>query len=128
MNDAFYELNEQGHVKNVHFCTPQEAEDLGYVEGWSDDQTFYLPRYQADVGWVESGNIEDIIIPLSQADKGYLKDEPQESAEEGIIEKLGNDNKVLSLKVEGLKKQIEADKQANEEMTLGILDLMMGLL
>ena len=128
MNKAFYELDEQGHVKDVHLCTPQEAEDLGYVEGWSDDQTFYLPRYQADVGWMESGNIEDITTPLSQADKGYLEDGPQENTEDDVIEKLENDNKVLLLRVEGLKKQIEADKQANEEMTLGILDLMMGLL
>lgn len=128
MNKAFYELDEQGHVKDVHLCAPQEAEDLGYVEGWLDDQTFYLPRFQADVGWMESGNIEDIAIPLSQADKGYLEDEPQESTEDDAIKRLESENKALVLRVEEMKKQMESDKQVNEEMTLEILELMVGLL
>lgn len=128
MNKAFYELDEQGHVKDVHLCTPQEAEDLGYVEGWSDDQIFYLPRYQADVGWMESGSIEDITTPLSQADKGYLEDGPQESTEDDVIERLESENKALALRVEEMKKQMESDKQTNEAMTLEILDLMIGLL
>src|SRR5574344_2446356 len=48
--------------------------------------------------------------------------------EEDIIEKLESDNRALTLRVEELKKQMEADKRANEEMTLEILDLMMGLI
>ena len=43
------------------------------------------------------------------------------------IEKLASDNRALTLRVEELKKQMESDKRANEEMTLEILDLMMAL-
>ena len=47
--------------------------------------------------------------------------------ENDAIEKLEVDNRVLTLRVEELKRQMEADQKANEEMTLELLELMMGL-
>lgn len=57
------------------------------------------------------------------------REEPEVPAvlQQKDIEKLEGDNRALTLRVEELKKQMEADQKANEEMTLELLELMMGL-
>lgn len=61
----------------------------------------------------EITDFEELVIP-----------EPEKN---NAIEKLEGDNRALTLRVEELKKQMEADQKANEEMTLELLELMMGL-
>lgn len=57
------------------------------------------------------------------------REEPEVPAvlQQKDIEKLEGDNRALTLRVEELKKQMESDQKANEEMTLELLELMMGL-
>ena len=43
------------------------------------------------------------------------------------IEKLEGDNRALILRVEELKREMESNKRANEEMTLELLELMVDL-
>lgn len=62
----------------------------------------------------EITNFEELIIPEMEVGPNPL-------------EKLEGDNRALTLRVEELKKQMEADQKANEEMTLELLELMMGL-
>lgn len=62
----------------------------------------------------EITDFEELIIPEMEVDPNPL-------------EKLEGDNRALTLRVEELKKQMESDKRANEEMTLELLELMMGL-
>ena len=121
MDKYHLEVNDAGEIIGADFIDEGAEVPEGFVLPWDDEVLLNVPKYNFSTGdWEEAGT------PVEELNE--TEDEPQESTEEDIIEKLGNDNKVLSLKVEGLKKQIEADKQANEEMTLGILDLMMGLL
>lgn len=72
-------------------------------------------------------SIKDFEIP-EDAEIIQLEEMEIPEPEEDIIEKLESDNRALTLRVEELKKQMESDKRANEEMTLEILDLMMRLL
>lgn len=72
-------------------------------------------------------SIKDFEIP-EDAEIIQLEEMVFPEPEENIIEKLEGDNRALTLRVEELKRQMESDKRANEEMTLEILDLMMGLL
>ena len=119
MDKYHLEVNDAGEIIGADFIDEGDEVPEGFFLPWSDDVLLNVPKYNLSTGvWEEAGT------PVEELNE--TKDEPQESTEEDIIEKLGNDNKVLSLRVEGLKKQIEADKQANEEMILGILDLMMG--
>ena len=119
MSRYYLEVNNAGEIIGADFIDEGAEVPEGFVLPWDDDVLLNVPKYNFSTGvWEEAGT------PVEELNE--TKDEPQESTEEDIIEKLGNDNKVLSLRVEGLKKQIEADKQANEEMILGILDLMMG--
>ena len=121
MNRYYFEVNDAGEIIDADFIDEGEEVPEGFVLPWDDDVLLNVPKYNLSTGdWEEAGT------PVEELDE--TKDGPQESTEEDIIEKLGNDNKVLSLRVEGLKKQMEADKQANEEMTLEILELMIGLL
>lgn len=72
-------------------------------------------------------SIKDFEIP-EDAEIIKLEEMVVSEPEENIIEKLEGDNRALTLRVEELKRQMESDKRANEEMTLEVLDLMMGLL
>lgn len=71
-------------------------------------------------------SIKDFEIP-EDAEVIQLEELEIPEPEENIIEKLEGNNRALTLRVEELKKQMESDKRANEEMTLEILDLMMAL-
>ena len=121
MSKYYFEVNNAGEIVGAVFIDEGEEVPEGFVLPWDDDVLLNIPKYNFSTGdWEEAGT------PVEELNE--IHDRPQESTEEDIIEKLGDDNKVLSLKVEGLKKQMEADKQANEEMTLEILELMIGLL
>ena len=121
MSRYYLEVNNAGEIIGADFISEGAEVPEGFVLPWSDDVLLNVPKYNFSTDtWEEAGT------PVEELNEA--KDEPQESTEEDIIEKLRNDNKVLSLRVEGLKEQMEADKQANEEMTLEILELMMGLL
>lgn len=53
---------------------------------------------------------------------------PEMEVEPSPLEKLESDNRALTLRVEELKREMESNKRTNEEMTLELLDLMMGLI
>lgn len=71
--------------------------------------------------------IEDFAVP-EDAEIIQLEELAISETEENVIEKLEVDNRVLTLRVEELKRQMEADQKANEEMTLELLELMMDLI
>ena len=121
MNRYYFEVNDAGEIIGADFIDENAEVPEGFFLPWSDDVLLNVPKYNFSTGvWEEAGT------PVEELNETH--DGPQESTEEDIIEKLRNDNKVLSLRVEGLKKQMEAGKQANEETTLEILELMIGLL
>lgn len=56
--------------------------------------------------------IEEIGFPESESDP---------------LEQLKDENKALEVRLEALSQKLKEDRRANEEMTLGLLELMMGL-
>lgn len=97
-----------------------EVEVVSYVSSSETDEKVLFPE------WMETED-EEYIVPEG-IEVNYLEEIMISEPEENIIEKLESDNRALTLRVEELKRQMESDKRANEEMTLEILDLMIGLL
>ena len=97
-----------------------EVEVVNYVSSSETDEEALFPE------WVETED-EEFIAPEG-IEVNYLEEIVVSEPEENIIEKLEDDNKALTLRVEELKKQMESDKKANEKMTLELLELMMGLI
>ena len=97
------------HVELLNPISEDSPEEIRFPE-WQDAEfeDFEIPED------AEIIQLEEFVIP-----------EPEENS---TIEKLESDNRALTLRVEELKKQMESDKRANEETTLEILDLMIGLL
>lgn len=96
-------------VEVVSYVNSSETDEKALFPKWIEveDNEFEIPES------IQVKQLEELIIP-----------EPDEN----IIEKLEDDNRALTLRVEELKKQIESDKKNNESMTLEILELMMGLI
>ena len=97
-----------------------EVEVVNYVSSSETDEEALFPE------WVETED-EEFIVPEG-IEVNYLEEIVVSEPEENIIEKLEDDNRALTLRVEELKKQMESDKKANEKMTLELLELMMGLI
>lgn len=98
----------------VHFTL------LNYVSNISEDEEIsedYLDAEIVDIEYPEDAEVltfEEVIFS-----------EPEEN---NPIKKLEGDNRALTLRVEELKRQMEADQKANEEMTLELLEIMMDLI
>ena len=97
------------HVELLNPISEDSPEEFMFPE-WQDAEfeDFEIPED------AEIIQLEEFVIP-----------EPEESS---TIKKLESDNKALTLRVEELKREMESNKRANEDMTLELLDLMMGLI
>ena len=56
--------------------------------------------------------VEEIVLPESEPDS---------------LVQLRAENKALEVRLESIKQELEKDRRANEEMTLGLLELMINL-
>ena len=97
-----------------------EVEVVSYVSSSETDEEALFPE------WIETQD-DEFIVPEG-IEISYLEEIVVSEPKENIIEKLEDDNRALTLRLEELKKQMESDKKANEEMTLELLELMMGLI
>ena len=97
-----------------------EVEVVSYVSSSETDEEALFPE------WIETED-DEFIVPEG-IEISYLEEVVVSEPKENIIEKLEDDNRALTLRLEELKKQMESDKKANEEMTLELLELMMGLI
>ena len=97
-----------------------EIEVVSYVVSSETDEEALFPE------WIETED-DEFIVPEG-IEISYLEEIVVSEPKENIIEKLEDDNRALTLRVEELKKQMESDKKANEKMTLELLELMMGLI
>ena len=97
-----------------------EIEVVSYVVSSETDEEALFPE------WIETED-DEFIVPEG-IEISYLEEVVVSEPKENIIEKLEDDNRALTLRLEELKKQMESDKKANEKMTLELLELMMGLI
>ena len=97
-----------------------EIEVVSYVSSSETDEEALFPE------WIKTED-DEFIVPEG-IEISYLEEIVVSEPKENIIEKLEDDNRALTLRLEELKKQMESDKKANEEMTLELLELMMGLI
>src|SRR5699024_7824176 len=97
-----------------------EVEVVSYVSSSETDEEALFPE------WIETED-DEFIVPEG-IEISYLEEIVVSEPKENIIEKLEDDNRALTLRLEELKKQMESDKKANEKMTLELLELMMGLI
>ena len=97
-----------------------EIEVVSYVNSSETDEEALFPE------WIETED-DEFIVPEG-IEISYLEEIVVSEPKENIIEKLEDDNRALTLRLEELKKQMESDKKANEKMTLELLELMMGLI
>ena len=97
-----------------------EVEVVSYVSSSETDEEALFPE------WIETED-DEFIVPEG-IEVSYLEEIVVSEPKENIIEKLEDDNRALTLRLEELKKQMESDKKANEKMTLELLELMMGLI
>ena len=97
-----------------------EIEVVSYVSSSETDEEALFPE------WIETED-DEFIVPEG-IEISYLEEIVVSEPKENIIEKLEDDNRALTLRLEELKKQMESDKKANEKMTLELLELMMGLI
>lgn len=97
------------HIEILNPINEDSPEELKFPEWFDVDfEDFTIPED------AEIIQLEELVIS-----------EPEGN---NAIEKLEGDNRALTLRVEELKKQMETDQKANEEMTLELLELMMGLI
>ena len=135
MTEAYFldlntEITFSSYIQNDHI----------YISGCELNILVYTQDIEK-AGYQEELDIETIINEtkfeeLYETYKDNLKilkieerEEPEIPAvlQQKDIEKLEGDNRALILRVEELKREMESNKRANEEMTLELLELMIDL-
>lgn len=99
----------------------QDTEKAGYQEKLDINKTINETKFK-ELYEVHKDSLKTLVIEE--------REDPEIPAilQQQDIEKLEGDNRALTLRVKELKKQIEDNKKVNEETTLELLELMMGLI